>query len=263
MANSNLNTQINSISILGCGWLGKKLGLQLLKENFNVLGSTTDVKNFSPLETLGIKPFKIDLTKIPNKDYSEFFSTPHLIVSISPKGNTEKFLVAFQKLIDFLVQEKLAPKIILLSSIGIYDDEMEHCSEISSTKKNHLYQAEQLILNFQPNACIFRLAGLIGEGREPINFFRGKEISNSNWPVNLVNSADVISALQIAIQKNAQGIYNICSSFHPLKGEFYNGLREKKLLHKLIETENKSHKGKTISSKKFETEFDFEFAKTI
>lgn len=79
----------------------------------------------------------------------------------------------------------------------------------------------------------------------------------------MVNSADVISALQIALQKNAQGIYNICASFHPLKGNFYNGLREKKLLQKLIETENKSHKGKTISNKKFETEFNFEFEKTI
>lgn len=263
MININSNTQNNSVSILGCGWLGKKIGLQLIKENLVVLGSTTDLKNFSTLESLGIKPYKIDLAKSTNKDFAEFFSSSTLIISISPKGNSEKFVASFQKLIDFLTQEKLSPKIILLSSIGIYEDEMEYCTESSPTRKNHLYQAEQFILNFQPNAVVFRLAGLIGEGREPINFFRGKEISNANWPINLVSSVDVIRSIQIALINNIIGIYNICSSFHPAKGEFYNNLRQLKQLDKLTEIENKKHKGKLISNKKFETEFNFEFEKTI
>jgi nucleoside-diphosphate-sugar epimerase len=263
LTNTNSNTQINTVSILGCGWLGKKLGSQLINENKLVLGSTTDVKNFETLKQSKIKPYKIDLSKSPNKDFKEFFASANLIISISPKGNTEKFIASFQKLINYLKEQKLYPKIILLSSIGIYEDELEYCSESSATRKNHLYQAEQQILDFQPNACIFRLAGLIGEGREPINFFKGKEISNSNWPINLVNSSDVIDAIKIAIAKEPHGVYNICSSFHPSKGEYYNGLRKAKNLEKLVEVENKNQKGKIVINKKFEEEFGYKFSETI
>ena len=52
---------MKSISILGCGWLGKPLGAELIKSGYEVSGSTTQESKLHELEVLGIKPFLIKL----------------------------------------------------------------------------------------------------------------------------------------------------------------------------------------------------------
>jgi UDP-N-acetyl-D-mannosaminuronate dehydrogenase len=50
---------MNTISILGCGWLGKPLAVAFLAKNMKVKGSTTTQEKIQTLENSGIKAFQI------------------------------------------------------------------------------------------------------------------------------------------------------------------------------------------------------------
>jgi predicted dinucleotide-binding enzyme len=50
---------MNTISILGCGWLGKPLALAFLTKNMKVKGSTTSSEKILPLSNTGIEAYHI------------------------------------------------------------------------------------------------------------------------------------------------------------------------------------------------------------
>ena len=52
---------MNSVSILGCGWLGKPLALSFLEDGFNVKGSTTSEEKVDELEALGIETHLVNI----------------------------------------------------------------------------------------------------------------------------------------------------------------------------------------------------------
>ena len=50
---------MKSVSILGCGWLGKPMAVSLLREGFSVKGSTTSEIKIQELEALEIEAYLI------------------------------------------------------------------------------------------------------------------------------------------------------------------------------------------------------------
>ena len=53
-----------TISILGCGWLGKPLAIKLIKKGNLVKGSTTSKHKFKEFDNLGIQPYLISLENL-------------------------------------------------------------------------------------------------------------------------------------------------------------------------------------------------------
>ena len=51
-----------TVSVLGCGWLGKSIAVNLLKNGFLVKGSTTTIEKLDELKKLNITPFLIDIS---------------------------------------------------------------------------------------------------------------------------------------------------------------------------------------------------------
>ncbi|PCH61795.1 MAG: hypothetical protein COC19_04240 [SAR86 cluster bacterium] len=62
------------ISLLGCGWLGFPLAINLTRKGYNVKGSTTSESKLAKLKSNGIIPFCIHLSQI-NKGMSDFLSS--------------------------------------------------------------------------------------------------------------------------------------------------------------------------------------------
>ena len=50
--------QKETITILGCGWLGLSLAQALVKEGYAVKGSTTTEEKLEQLQYAGVEPFK-------------------------------------------------------------------------------------------------------------------------------------------------------------------------------------------------------------
>ena len=99
---------MKNISILGCGWLGRSLGISLLDEGYVVKGSTTREEKLELLEMNNIDPFVIDITSF--EEFDDFLNTDILIIAI-----TSKDLDGFDSLIS-QIQESSIQKVIFISS---------------------------------------------------------------------------------------------------------------------------------------------------
>ena len=81
------------------------------------------------------------------------------------------------------------------------------------------------------NVCIYRLGEIYGPGRwieERLKRSYQKKFSGDGSPyTNLIHLNDIVSAVNLAINQNLQGIYNLCNDFHIPRRDFYDLLCKK------------------------------------
>jgi hypothetical protein len=186
------------IGIIGCGWLGKPLSLELSK-NFQV-------ECFSRQET---------------NDDSSFWQNDTIVIAINTKDNYLQTLEKISKL------TKPSANIILMSSTSIYkefDNEIDESVEI--TKTGLQKQAEDLVLSLRKNVLILRLGGLMGEDRVAGRWKNASVFSDG--VVNYIHRDDVINITKKMIEaKITDGIYNLVAPKHPLRSQVHKKNRQK------------------------------------
>jgi nucleoside-diphosphate-sugar epimerase len=221
------------ISILGCGWLGLPLATSLLKDNYEVKGSTTSNAKLPLLKNLGIEPFKIVLSedKIEG-DLTHFLCDSEiLIIDIPPKiknNESESFVNKIKNLIPF-IEESSVKNLIFVSSTSVYGDFNEIVTEETivnpeTESGKQLVESEIFLKNNNHfSTTIIRFGGLIGENRHPIYFIAGRSnIDNPNAPINLIHQEDCIAIINRIIELNSWNItFNAVAPFHPTKKEYY------------------------------------------
>ena len=77
------------VSILGCGWLGMALALDLSQKGNEIKASNTSCRKIKKLKSEGVIPFTIIINKT-DYDISDFLSSEVLVISI-PSKNVENF----------------------------------------------------------------------------------------------------------------------------------------------------------------------------
>lgn len=224
---------MQSIAILGCGWLGLPLGQQLSQEGFLVNGSTTRAEKLSHLATAGIKPFLIRIgDRIEGEQLDLFLKSDILFLNIPPGRKTPNIASIYPQKIQLILSalaDSSIKKIIFASSTSVYGFSEEKINESSPTlpetaSGKALLQAEQLLQRQkQFQVTILRLAGLAGANRHPGRFLAGKkDLPNGLAPVNLVHQEDCIQIIKAIINQEKWGeIYNVCSDKHPTKVLLY------------------------------------------
>lgn len=225
-----------TISILGCGWLGTALGINLLQKGYIVKGSTGTNNRYNELEFTGIQPFYIRIE--PDSidiDYFSFFNTDVLVIAIPPKrveNITDVFPGQIKKIIELIRQMKI-PKVLFVSSTSVYEPvnrEVREGDEGNPEKPGGraILEAEKMLLaesGFQ--TTVVRFGGLIGANRNPARFLAGKKNVPSDTPVNLIHRDDCVGILSQIVEKDIWGeIFNACSPEHPTKKEFYTKAAE-------------------------------------
>ncbi len=222
-------TKINTISILGCGWLGYPLAKELIATGYKVNGSTTNAGKMATLQKAGITPFQltIDTTQTPEKSaVGNFFQCDLLIISLPPKIRklgAEHGISQTAKIIE--VAKNFKGKVIYTSSTSVYPANGQSHDENSLTgnfpeHEHPLLDIEKLLKNaFGNKLTILRLGGLFGYDRIPVKYFlKKKEIHNSKFPVNYLHRDDAVRSIVTVIEKQAWGkIYNIVSPLHPAR----------------------------------------------
>ena len=193
------------ISILGCGWLGLELGTYLVKNAFNVKGSTTSANKLDIISSHGIQPYLIDLNELNTDQLTNFIATEVLIFNIPPSKIDIKNLETF---IETVNQSNLK-SVVLISSIGIYADSNSLINEENGTAFLSKTSLPYLIENTFKSSCkkgltILQLGGLIGENRLPIQFASSKKVlSNPNGRINFIHRSDVIQIIEKVILETA------------------------------------------------------------
>ncbi len=222
-----------SISILGCGWLGLPLGIQLVKEGHRVKGSTTTRSKLQPIADAGIEPYLIEVGEsgvIASEN--DFFSSDILLLNIPPGRRREGVEMKYPQEVEAIMWAALdggIQKIIFASSTSVYGDLpgkiTEHTEPLPSTSSGRgLVIAENLLRAEEDlQSTILRLSGLAGGDRKAGRFLAGKKnLPNGLAPVNLVHRDDCIAIISAIIQQERWGeIYQVVADEHPTKATIY------------------------------------------
>ena len=257
------------ISLLGCGWLGFPLALNLISRGFNVKGSTTSPEKIPVLKASGIDPMLVQFDKsYPEPDLTELLDGDILIVSVPPGRRTVDGPDNYKRMGEILTEQvpgSSISKLIFISSTSVYSDSNSVLTEISeispqTASAKVIAEIEKSLLALPIQVIILRLAGLFGPGRSPGRFFSGKtNIPNGLAPVNMIHQEEVVSLINSLIDSDsAKGIYIGSTPSHPTKEEFYTLAAH---IDKLPEPDFIPEKlsWKIVNSERVENELGFSF----
>ena len=213
------NRDIETISILGSGWLGLPLAEHFIAQGYRVRISTTSRSRLPALAALPAAAFVIDIGK-PTDDIQAFLESAVLIVNI-----TSKDIAGFERLVK-AIENSGVEKVLFVSSTSVYpaDSQLVSESDGKESPQHPLVIIENLFTqnpNFQ--TTILRFAGLVGYSRHPGRFFRGgKQVTNADSTVNLIHRDDCINIIDRIVSNEVWGeTFNGCADTHPRKREFY------------------------------------------
>ncbi|MBP8793564.1 MAG: uroporphyrinogen-III C-methyltransferase [Lutibacter sp.] len=222
---------LKKVAIVGLGWLGESLGVDLNNKGFLVSGSTT---SFEKLTILAKHPFyvgkiAVNSTEIVGDWESFIFETDYLIINIPPKRIEAIETIYPEQIRQIATRTPKNVKIIFVSSTAVYgatNEIVTELTEVSPEKPSGwaVLNAEKILQSeFGKNVTIVRLAGLIGEDRNPGRFLAGKKVQNNpNSKVNLIHKEDCIGLITSIIEKDCFGeIFNGCATIHPNRADFY------------------------------------------
>jgi nucleoside-diphosphate-sugar epimerase len=220
------------IGIVGLGWLGLELGKSFQKSKHSVWGT---VRSDQKAKELSGQDMSVHPWQFPEEPSASILAlameTDVLILTLPPSNFTKEDPKNYAEVLNAWKERCSAQtKIIYTSSIGVYPDDLENATEDSSLKENHpIVLAENTLLkNTRSRVTILRLAGLIGEDRNPVRFLVKKEENDTpSKPVNLIHRLDIIGVIKMILEKNYFGeILNVVHPNHPSRREYYCKMAE-------------------------------------
>lgn len=262
-----LNTRV---FILGAGFIGKPLARQLKDNGHSVEVSVRNIENTSDLRCNGIPIHVFSVGDV--LDHLEIFSFDTLVLCY-PIGSRSQpagsHLIQVEWLANYFPNNKLK-QVILTSSTSVYPDGFGLVNEDFSIRpKDHgliqLEYEEALQGIYGDKLTVFRLAGLIGEHRQPGRFLAGKtDLPNGQSPVNMVHQVDVIRFITAAIDRRITGkLFNLCHDKHPTRATFYTALASSLGLLPPTFSSEQIQEPKVVDNTKSKLFFDLDYAAPI
>ncbi|QHS58522.1 SDR family oxidoreductase [Chitinophaga agri] len=227
------NTPENTISILGCGWLGLPLAVHLVKEGYLVKGSVTTDDKMNELAEQQIKPYKVMITDagIDSNDMTGFLQSQILIINFPPSRREDVVLYHQAQMAHLIKEVEHSPvkHVLFISSTSVYPDvngevyEHEVAMPTKGSGKALLTVEKMLRTNVRFMTTVIRFAGLIGYDRMPGRFLAGKKnVENGDAPINVIHQDDCIALIREIIRQQAWGdVFNACADEHPTRREYY------------------------------------------
>ncbi|MEP0521731.1 MAG: SDR family oxidoreductase [Hyphomicrobiales bacterium] len=216
-----------SLFIFGLGYSANAFATQMLARGWQVSGSTRSEAKARALRKAGFDPVIYDV-KASATIEAKLKQADAVLVSIAPDVNGAKPDVAFggdvvlQDFGDIITTQLQHPWIGYLSTVGVYGnhdgawvDETTQCRPVSKRSTARV-AAENAWLEAAENAqlplCVFRLSGIYGPGRNPLEKVArgaGRRIDKPGQVFNRIHVNDIATALASGIEKQASGIFNI------------------------------------------------------
>ena len=260
---------------MGCGWLGFPLARLLIKEGYNVLGTTTSKDKLTLLEKAGIVPFLISVseTHIDGHIADLLGKAELLIINIPPglRGTNRENYVNKMALVRRAVIASNIHNIVFISSTSVYGESQGNVTEVTpplpTTESGIQLLASEKQFQDIPNVetTIIRFGGLIGKDRHPITMLSGKkDLRNGNHPVNLIHLDDCVQIIGSVIKKQWWGeVFNAVYPLHPTKEKYYRQIARERGMMPPEYDQNSKSSGKIIDSSKLISVKKFNFQTSI
>lgn len=221
------------IGILGCGYVGQSIALHWKNQGHHVTATTR-----SKERVFQLKNFVNDIYILKEGSLSSFIEQQEiLVITIAPDRGMDyarTYLQVAEQAALAISQASSLRQIIYTSSTSLYGErkgewvnEETPLVDLDENRKI-LQQTEQILLGCESvhlSVCILRLGEIYGPGRRIED--RLKKMQDQSFAgtgesfTNLIHLDDIVSALDFAVLKKLQGIYNLCSDFHIPRKEFY------------------------------------------
>ena len=230
------------VLIVGCGYVGLPLGVELVRRGHDVSGLRRSASE--TLTAVGIKPLTADITKLDTlarlpRDFD-------WVVNCAATGGgsledyRQLYLRGTRNLIEWLAPG--APRYVYVSSTGVYGQNDGSCvdetspTEPASETAKVLVETEQTLLataherNFP--AMIIRAAGIYGPGRGYLlkQFLRGdvRIEGTGARTLNMIHLEDLIGVIIATLERGrVGGIYNAVDDEPVSQLEFFQWLAAK------------------------------------
>jgi len=221
---------VKRISILGCGWLGLPLAVDLKSKGIHIKGSTTTKEKLPLLTAHGITPYLLDLSIENAEIYNSFLLHSEVIIINIPPGRTDDVIKSYRERINSILPYiSVKQKVIFISSTSVYQNTNSEVLETQEptpekTSGKAILIVENLLQKLLGNRLtIIRLSGLVGYDRLPGRFLANKkELKNGSAPVNIIHRDDCIGLIKAVMEKKAWGeIINGSADKHPLRKRYY------------------------------------------
>jgi nucleoside-diphosphate-sugar epimerase len=257
------------IGIIGCGYVGKAAALLWKKLEHQISATTRNPDRIPLLKSVADQIFLLN-----SRNFTHFIENQEVIlISVAPDPTSDyrsTYLETAKQIAQEIKNGSSVRQILYTGSTSVYGDhgggwvdENTPAQPIQEMGKI-LLETEQLLLGCSSknlNICILRLGEIYGPGREIENRLRkmqGQSFSGTgNSFTNLIHLTDIVNALNFALEKHLQGIYNLCSDFHKCRKEFYEKLCSKEKLPPIQWDPNRSnpHQGnRRVSNQKIKNE---------
>jgi nucleoside-diphosphate-sugar epimerase len=226
---------MHPLGILGCGWLGIPLGIQLQKEGYQVRGSRTSNAGIKVLSEKGIDGYRVLLEEDETIGIDSFLDGLKTLIISIPPGRTKKNEAYEQKikLVIKALEKSTLERILFLSSTSVYGSAAGTYDEASSVipetiSAKAIYACEQALKKQAIPSVIVRLGGLIGADRNPIIQLQEKTIPNPKGRINFIDQNDAVNGIISLIANPAlQGVFNLVSPHHPVREIYYKHMAKK------------------------------------
>ncbi|WP_159023773.1 uroporphyrinogen-III C-methyltransferase [Formosa sp. L2A11] len=258
------------IAVLGLGWLGLPLALQLQKSGYSISGSTSALDNLKSLSQYAFQTsrIKIEQDNIIG-DWDAFIhEASTLIINFPPKRIDNIETIHPLQIAQIIKHTPKTTKVVFVSSTSVYQninasiDETVTC-EPEKASGMALIEAEQLLKDHfgSQNVAILRLAGLIGPKRHPGRFLaHKKQLKNPNVPVNLIHQKDAIGLIEAILEQDCFGeTINGCADIHPKRKDFYKNAAIQLNLEVPVFETSTAERFKIIDNSKSKKLLNFEY----
>jgi nucleoside-diphosphate-sugar epimerase len=224
------------ILIIGSGHVGQALAAKLRSKGHHVAGTTTTPAKVAALQSV------LDEVHVLRGNEKEKVATAGqdcdaIIVTAAPNWKTtntpqEREQQYKEVLVDSCQNASaVCSRVLFCSSFSVYGDGGEGTEAISETTptSNHeepssrWYQAAEQAALAGADSCVLRFPDMYGAPgdmsypdrvRASHQYFGGKTIFGADAPLYAIHVDDVVSAIVHVIDKNLQGIFNVCDEDH-------------------------------------------------
>ena len=233
---------MKKVAVIGCGWLGLPLALELKSKGYEVYGYARRQEIQENLKANQISVLDLP-TRLDNVNV--------VISTLTPPKSEEDQSVHRQ--IAQAAHENQSSQLIYTSSISVYPDRNALLSEEENDPEHPISKLEELYINQFANTTILRLGGLYGGERHPAKYLSGRtNVAKPLAPINLVSRERVINSILKCIERNIQSeIINIVDPEHPTRIAYYTEVC-KQLDIAQPSFEESFEMGKIVSTKKME-----------
>jgi len=204
----------------GLGYSATWLARELLAEGWQVSGTHRPGDKTQALPGVASLPFNRDT---PLQDFDTAFATvTHVLISVPPDGAGCPVLDAHGA--DLARFASKVEWLGYLSTVGVYGDTggkpVNETSRLIPTQERSRFRGlaetrwQNLNVRSSLNLHVFRLAGIYGPGRSPLDKVRAGKVLRISQPGHLfsrIHVADIANVLRASMaMPNPGGVYNVC-----------------------------------------------------